>query len=84
MTQKRQLMLHLDAEVIEAIETHAQSRGLNLSRATNDALRRSLIDETGDALANTVKARLDRLDKRDSLRARELALIKEVLLAYRR
>jgi len=45
-------------------------------------VRRALIDETGDALANTVKVRLDRLDKRASLRARELALIKEIVLMF--
>jgi hypothetical protein len=33
-------------------------------------------------LADTVKARLDRLDKRDTARARELALVKETLLLF--
>jgi hypothetical protein len=28
-------------------------------------MRRALIDEAGDGLADTVKSRLDRLDKRD-------------------
>ncbi|MBY0565628.1 MAG: hypothetical protein K2P58_15770 [Hyphomonadaceae bacterium] len=82
MTTKRQLTLHFDAEVAAAIELEAKKRGLNLSRAANDALRRALIDEAGEALANTVKARLDRLDKRDAARARELAMIKEIVLLF--
>ncbi|HCK83081.1 MAG TPA: hypothetical protein DHW63_00720 [Hyphomonadaceae bacterium] len=82
MTAKRQLTLHFDAEVAGAIEAEARKRGLNLSRAANDALRRALIDETGEALADTVKSRLDRLDKRDAARARELALIKEIVLLF--
>jgi hypothetical protein len=82
MTTKRQLTLHFDTEVAAAIETEAKRRGLNLSRAANDALRRALIDEAGAALADTVNARLDRLDKRDGARARELALIKEIVLLF--
>lgn len=82
MTSKRQLTLHLDSEVVDAIEAEGKRRGLNLSRSANDALRRALLDETGQALADTVKARLDRLDKRDHARARELALIKEIVLLF--
>lgn len=82
MSLKRQLTLHFDGEVAAAIEVEAKRRGLNLSRAANDALRRALIDEAGEALADTVKSRLDRLDKRDHARARELALIKEILLLF--
>ncbi len=82
MSVKRQLTLHLDADVAAAIEAEGRSRGLNLSRAANDTLRRALIDEAGQALADTVKARLDRLDKRDHARARELALLKETLLLF--
>lgn len=82
MTLKRQLTLHFDADVAAAIDAESKKRGLNLSRAANDALRRALIDEAGDALADTVKARLDRLDKRDHARARELALIKEIVLLF--
>jgi hypothetical protein len=33
-------------------------------------------------LADTVKARLDRFDKRDHTRARELALVKEIVLLF--
>jgi len=82
MSLKRQLTLHLDADVAAAIEAEGKRRGLNLSRAANDTLRRALIDEAGQALADTIKARLDRLDKRDHARARELALLKETLLLF--
>lgn len=82
MTMKRQLTLHFDADVAAAIEAEGKGRGLTLSRAANDAIRRALLDETGDGLANTIKARLERLDKRDHARARELALIKETLLLF--
>lgn len=43
MTSKRQLTLHFDDEVAAAIEAEAGRRGLNLSRAANDVLRRALI-----------------------------------------
>lgn len=82
MSLKRQLTLHLDADVAAAIEAEGKRRGLNLSRAANDTLRRALIDEAGQALADTIKGRLDRLDKRDHARARELALLKETLLLF--
>jgi hypothetical protein len=82
MSAKRQLTLHLDADMADTIEAEGKRRGLNLSRAANDALRRALIDEAGQALADTVKARLDRIDKRDHARARELALIKEIVLLF--
>ena len=70
------------AEVVAAIEAEGKRRGFNLSRAANDALRRTLIDEAGEALADTVKMRLDRIDKRDHARARELALVKEIVLLF--
>jgi len=82
MTTKRQITLHLDADIARALDGEAARRGLTLSRAANDAMRRALIDEAGDGLADTVKSRLDRLDKRDHLRARELATIKEALLLF--
>lgn len=82
MSSKRQLTLHFDADVAEAIEAEGKRRGLTLSRAANDAIRRVLLDESGDGLANTIKARLDRIDKRDHARARELALVKEALLLF--
>ncbi len=82
MSSKRQLTLHFDAEVAAAIEAEGRRRGLTLSRAANDAIRRALLDEAGEGLASTIKARLDRIDKRDHARARELALVKETLLLF--
>jgi len=82
MSSKRQLTLHFDADVAAAIEAEGRRRGLTLSRAANDAIRRALLDEAGEGLASTIKARLDRIDKRDHARARELALVKETLLLF--
>ncbi len=82
MTSKRQLTLHLDADIARVLDLEATRRGLTLSRAANDALRRALIDEAGEGLATTVKARLDRMEKRDHARARDVAEIKEALLLF--
>ena len=82
MTAKRQLTLHLDGDISRALDQEAARRGLTLSRAANDALRRALIDEAGEGLATTVKARLDRMEKRDHARARDVATIKEALLLF--
>ena len=82
MSSKRQLTLHFDADVAAAIEAEGRRRGLTLSRAAHDAIRRALLDEAGEGLASTIKARLDRIDKRDHARARELALVKETLLLF--
>lgn len=82
MRTRRQVTLHLDPAIADALEAEARKRGFNASRAANDALRRALVDEQGESLGDTVKTRLDRLDKRDAARARELALIKETLLLY--
>lgn len=45
-------------------------------------MRRALLDDSGDGLATSVRARLDRLDKRDHARARELAIVKDTLLLF--
>lgn len=89
MTAKRQLTLHLDADVAAAIETEGKRLGLTLSRTANDAMRRTLLDDAGEGLANAIRARLDRLEKRDQARAgdltivrRELILVKEALLLF--
>lgn len=79
---KRQMTLHFDAEVAVALEIEAKRRGLTLARAANDIVRRALIDEASEKLADTVKARLDRLDRREQARAREAALLKETLLLF--
>lgn len=82
MSVKRQLTLHLDPDVAAAVAAEGKRRGLTLSRAANDAMRRALLDETGEGLADSVRVRLDRLDKRDAARARELALVKATLLLF--
>lgn len=82
MSVKRQLTLHLDPDVAVAVEAEAKRRGLTLSRAANDAFRRALLNDSGDGLAASIRARLDRLDKRDHTRARELAVVKETLLLF--
>lgn len=82
MSLKRQLTLHLDPDVAAAVEAEGKRRGLTLSRAANDAMRRALLDDSGEGLAAAIRARLDRLDKRDSARARELAIVKDTLLLF--
>ncbi|MET0545315.1 MAG: hypothetical protein ABWZ40_03305 [Caulobacterales bacterium] len=52
------------------------------SRAANDILRRVLVDEATEKIADTVKARLDRLDRREESRAKEMAIIKESILLF--
>lgn len=82
MRTRRQVTLHLDPDIANALDAEAIRRGLNASRAANDALRRVLIDGGDAAVADLVKVRLDRLDKRDVVRARELAIVKEALLLF--
>lgn len=82
MRTRRQVTLHLDPDIANALDAEAVKRGLNASRAANDALRRVLLDGGDAAIADMVKVRLDRLDKRDAGRARELATIKEALLLF--
>jgi hypothetical protein len=82
MRTRRQVTLHLDPEIANALDAEAMRRGLNASRAANAALRRALLEGEDAAIAVQVAARLDRLDKRDAARARELALIKEALLLF--
>lgn len=79
---KRQMTLHFDAAVAAALEIEAKRRGLTLARAANDIVRKALIDEVTEKLADTVKMRLDRLDRREQNRAREVALMKEALLLF--
>lgn len=82
MTTRKQLTLHLDDATARALDHEAKLRGLTLSRAANDSLKRVLIHERGEAITDTIKARLDRLDQRDLARGRELVLIKEALLLF--
>jgi hypothetical protein len=82
MRTRRQVTFHLDPDILTALEAEALRRGLNVSRAANDTLRRVLLDGDDAAIAGQVRARLDRLDKRDASRARDLALVKEALLLF--
>ncbi|MBT9446957.1 MAG: ribbon-helix-helix protein, CopG family [Hyphomonadaceae bacterium] len=82
MRTRRQVTLHLDPDILAALDAEARRRGLNTSRAANDVLRRVLLDGGDAAIADQVRTRLDRLDKRDAHRARELALVKEALLLF--
>ncbi|MCU0881458.1 MAG: hypothetical protein MUF14_02190 [Hyphomonadaceae bacterium] len=82
MATRKQLTLHLDDATARALEAEARLRGLTLSRAANDGLKRVLLEEKGASLVDTVKARLDRLDQRDTARARDMALLRETLLAF--
>ncbi|MEZ5957249.1 MAG: hypothetical protein R3C27_08585 [Hyphomonadaceae bacterium] len=56
--------------------------GVCRRRAAADALRRVFLDEKDDAVADTVKMRLDRLEKREVVREREIAIVKETLLLF--
>jgi len=82
MRNRKQITLHLDLQIADALEIEATRRGLNSSRAANDILRRVLVDEATEKLADTVKARLDRLDRREAERAKEMAIIKESILLF--
>jgi len=82
MRNRKQVTLHLDLQIADALEIEAMKRGLNSSRAANDILRRVLVDEATEKIADTVKARLDRLDRRDAERAKEMAIIKESILLF--
>lgn len=82
MRTRKQITLHLDLQIADALEIEAMRRGLNSSRAANDILRRVLVDEATEKIADTVKARLDRLDRREETRAKEMAVIKESVLLF--
>ncbi len=82
MSAKRQLTLHVDADVAAALDAESKRRGLTLSRAANNAMRQALLDETGEGLAASIRARLDRLDLRDRTRAADLAEIKRAQLLF--
>ena len=82
MRTRQQITLHLDPALVTALDAEAGKRGLTASRAANDLRRRALIEEGTEPLADTVKARLDRLDRRDGARARELAILKEAFFVF--
>lgn len=82
MSLRQKLTIYLEADLAKALDDDAHVRHLPITRAAADALRRALLDEKDEALADTVKMRLDRLEKREVVRARELAILKEALLLY--
>lgn len=82
MTLRQKLTFYLEGDLAKALDQDAQKRHLPRTRAAADALRRALLDEKDQAVADTVKMRLDRLEKREVIRAREMAILKEALLLY--
>lgn len=79
---RRKLTIYLEDDLARALDVDAQLRGLPTTRAAADAMRRVLLDEKDTAVADTVKMRLDRVEKREVVRARELAIIKETILLF--
>lgn len=84
MSAKRQLTLHIDSDVATALDADSKRRGLTLSRTANNAMRQALLDETGEGLAASIRARLDRLDLRDQTRAMNLKQIQTELAEIKR
>lgn len=84
MTEKRRtkVTIYLEPDVARALSADARERGLPTTRAAADAMRRIYLDEKDPAVADTVKMRLDRVEKRDVARARELTIIKETVLLF--
>lgn len=80
--RKKKLTIYLEADLARAVDVDARLRGLALTRAAADALRRIYLDEKDPAVADTVKMRLDRVEKREVVRAREIAIVKETLLLF--
>jgi hypothetical protein len=79
---KKKITIYLEDELARALDVDARLRGLPLTRAAADAMRRIYLDEKDVAVADTVKMRLDRVEKRDVVRAREIAIVKETLLLF--
>lgn len=79
---KRKITIYLEGDLARALDVDAKLRGLAVTRAAADALRRIYLDETDEAVADTVKMRLDRVEKREVMRAREIGIIKETLLLF--
>ena len=79
---RKKITIYLEDDLARALDVDARLRGLALTRAAADAMRRIYLDEKDAAVADTVKMRLDRVEKREVVRARELAIIKETLLLF--
>ena len=80
--RKKKLTIYLEDDLARALDVDARLRGLPVTRAAADAMRRIYLDEKDAAVADTVKMRLDRVEKREVVRARELAIVKETLLLF--
>lgn len=79
---KRKLTIYLEDDLARALDVDARLRGLPVTRAAADAMRRIYLDEKDPAVADTVKMRLDRVEKREVVRAREIAIVKETILLF--
>ena len=79
---KKKLTIYLEDDLARALDVDARLRGLAVTRAAADAMRRIYLDDKDPAVADTVKMRLDRVEKREVVRAREIAIIKETLLLF--
>ncbi|GAM97349.1 copG domain-containing protein [alpha proteobacterium U9-1i] len=79
---KKKLTIYLESDLARALDLDARTRGLPTTRAAAMALRRSLLDEKDEAVADTVKMRLDRVEKREIIREREISIVKETLLLF--
>lgn len=79
---KKKLTVYLEDDLARALDVDARLRGLPVTRAAADAMRRIYLDEKDAAVADTVKMRLDRVEKREVVRARELTIVKETLLLF--
>lgn len=79
---KKKITIYLEDELARALDVDARLRGLPVTRAAAGAMRRIYLDENDAAVADTVKMRLDRVEKREVVRAREIAIVKETLLLF--
>jgi len=79
---KKKITIYLEQDLARALDVDARLRGMPTTRAAADALRRIYLDEKDEAVADTVKMRLDRVEKREVVREREIAIVKEALLLF--
>jgi hypothetical protein len=80
--RKKKLTIYLEDDIFRALDVDARLRGLPTTRAAADCMRRIYLDEKDPAVADTVKMRLDRVEKREVVRAREIGIVKETLLLF--
>jgi hypothetical protein len=80
--RKKKLTIYLEDDLARALDVDARLRGLPVTRAAADAMRRIYLDEADPAVADTVKMRLDRVEKREIVREREIGIVKETLLLF--